>query len=78
MLTEKESQLLASTEEDKSLPTNNSGKITENILPPFSAANSLVCYANLTSTNVSSTPLNPGPVSSYSAIYTALICVHNI
>ena len=33
ILAENETQLLASTEEDKSLPRNNSGKFTENMLP---------------------------------------------
>ena len=78
MLTEKKAQSLASTKEDKSLPRNNSGKITEKILPPFSVTNSLVCNAHLTRTNIYSTPLIPFPASSYSAIYTALIRAHNI
>ena len=78
MLTEKEAQSLASTEEDKSLPRTNSRKVMENILPSFSATNSLVCNADLTRTNIYSTPLIPGPASSYSAIYTALIRAYNI
>ena len=43
-------QSLASTEEDKSLPTNNSGRITEDILQSFSATNSLVFNSDLTRT----------------------------
>ena len=52
MLSEKEEQLLTSTEKDKSLPTNNSGKITENILPSFYATSSLVRNAGLTRTSI--------------------------
>ena len=63
MLAKNEAQLFESTEEDKFLPRNNSGKITENILPSFSAANPLVCDADLTRTNVYSTLLIPGPSS---------------
>ena len=44
----------------------------------ISATNSLVCNADLTRTNIYSTPLIPGPASSYSAIYTALIRAYNI
>ena len=40
MLTEKEARSLASTEEDKSLSTKYSGKITEDILPSFFPPNS--------------------------------------
>ena len=78
MLPENEAQLFASTEEDKSLPRNNSGKITENILPSFSATNPLVCNADLKRTNVYSTLLIPGPATFYSATHTALIGEHNI
>ena len=52
MLTEKEAQWLASTEEDKSLQISNSGKTTENILLSFSATNTLVCNVDLTRTNI--------------------------
>ena len=52
MLSEKEEQLLTSIEKDKSLPINNSGKITENILPSFSATNSLARNADLTGTSI--------------------------
>ena len=78
MLIEKEAQLFVSTEEDKALPTNNSRKITENILPPFSATYSLVCNADLARTNIYSTHLIPAPASSYSTAYIALIWVQNI
>ena len=78
MLTEKKAQSLASTEEDKTLSRNNSGKITENILPSFSATNSWVCNADLTRANIYSTPLIPAQASFYSAIYTALILAHDI
>ena len=78
MLAQKEEQLLASTEEDRSLQTNNSGKITENILPSFSATNPLVCNADLIRANVYSTLLIPGPANFYSTTYTALIGAHNI
>ena len=47
-------------------------------MPSFSVPNSLVCNADLTRTNNYSAPLIPGPASSYSAIYTALICARNI
>ena len=77
MLTEKEAQWIALAE-DKSLPTNNSGKSTENILLSFSATKSLVCNTDLIRTNIYSTPLKPGPAIFYSAIYCALICAHNI
>ena len=77
MLTEKEAQWLASAE-DKALPTNNSGKSTENILLSFSATKSLVCNTDLIRTNIYSTPLIPGPAIFYSAVYCALICAHNI
>ena len=60
MLTEKETKSSASIKEDKSLLTNNSGKITENVLPSFSATSSLVCNADLTRTDVYLTPLIPG------------------
>ena len=78
MLPENEAQLFASTEEDKSLPRNNSGKITENILPSFSAAHPLVCNADLTRTNVYSTLLSSVPATFYSTTYTALIGERNI
>ena len=78
MLTEKETKSSASIKEDKSLLTNNSGKITENVLPSFSATSSLVCNADLTRTDVYLTPLIPGAANSYSVINTALIRAHNI
>ena len=62
MFTEKEAPLLASTEEDKSLPTNDSGKITDNILPLFCATNSLSCNSDLRTKFYST--LIPGPASS--------------
>ena len=46
-LAEKDTRLLASTDEDKFSTTNNSGEIIENILPLFSATNSLVCISDL-------------------------------
>ena len=42
-------------------------------LPSFAAKNSLVLDIDTTLTNIHSTPLIPGPASSYSAIYTALM-----
>ena len=78
VLAKNEAQLLASTEEDKSLLRNNSGKITENILPSFSATNPLVCNADLKRTNVYSTLLIPGPAIFYSATHNALIGEHII
>ena len=78
MLPENEAQLFASTEEDKSLPRNNSGKITENILPSFSATNQLVCNADLTKTSVFSNLLIPGTATFYSATHTGLIGEHYI
>ena len=74
VLAKNEAQLLASTEEDKSLLR----KITENILPSFSATTPLVCNADLKRTNVYSTLLIPGPATFYSATHTALIGEHNI
>ena len=56
MLTKKKTQSFASADEDKSLPAQNSGKITENILPWFSATNSLVCNADLIRRNIYLTP----------------------
>ena len=78
MLTEKEPQPLASTEEDKYLPTNSSEKITENILLLLSATNALVDNTDLTRADVYSTRLIPSRDSSYDAIYTALLHAHNI
>ena len=66
MFTEKDAQSLVPTEE-KSLPTNNSGKITENILL-FCATNSFFCKSDLR--NFFYSTLIPGPASFYSAIYT--------
>ena len=40
-------------------------------LPSFAATNSLVLDIDTTLTNIHSTPLIPGPASSFSAIYTA-------
>ena len=57
---QKEEQLLPSIEEYKSLPTKNSGKITENMLPSFSATNLLVSNADVARKNILSTPLIPG------------------
>ena len=48
------------------------------VLPSFSATNSLVCNVDTTLTNIFSSPLIPGPASSCSAIYTALISTKNI
>ena len=78
MLTEKETQSLASIEEQKSLPANNSVKITENMLPSFSATNSLACNADSARKNVYLPLLILGAADSYSLTYTALICAHNI
>ena len=47
-------------------------------LPSFAATNSLVLNIDKTLTNVFSTPLIPGPASSYSAIYTALMRAQSI
>ena len=70
--------MLASTEVDESLPRNNTEKVTENILPSFSATYPVVCNADLTRTNVYSTLLIPGPTTFYSATHTALVGEHNI
>ena len=47
-------------------------------LPYFAITNSLVLNIDTTLTNIFSTPLIPGPASSYSAIYTALMRAQNI
>ena len=47
-------------------------------LPSFAATNSLALNIDTTLTNIFSTPLIPGPASSYSAIYTALIRAQNV
>ena len=47
-------------------------------LPSFGATNSLLSNVDNTITNVFTTPLIPGPASSYSAIYTALVTGKNI
>ena len=50
----------------------------ELVLPSFGATNSLVSDTDITITNIFTTPLVPGPASSWSALFTALMRVKNI
>ena len=65
-------------EGDHVLLKNKVNDISELKLPSFAATNSLVLKIDTTLTNIFSTPLVPGPASSYSAIYTALMRAQNV
>ena len=65
-------------EGDHVLLKNKVTDISELKLPSFAATNSLVLKIDTTLTNIFSTPLVPGPASSYSAIYTALMRAQNV
>ena len=50
----------------------------ELVLPSFGATDSLVTDTNITVTNIFTTPVVPGPASSWSALFTAMMRVKNI
>ena len=57
---------------------NEDNRYHDLVLPSFAALNSLVRDIDLSITNVFTIPLIPGPASSYSAIYTALMKAQGI
>ena len=57
---------------------NEDNRYHDLVLPSFTALNSLVRDIDLSITNVFTIPLIPGPASSYSTIYTALMKAQGI